>query len=497
MASTDTSRLANFQKHFEDMRALIHCKICLKPFYEPYTLSCGHTYCYSCLSSWCGGTHTTGKKKTCPDCRAIVETQPSPNFLLRDLVQMFLTHTELLPEDETIKEHKEGRAAEIAAVAADRAGPGLFKGVFQKKRRHIIGPLVDDEDGVDRCPICAWELEGPVCDRCGWSAEMDDDDVSLGSYNSDEDDRDISPIEELERRIIERPHPFGRPIVHDPFDHLGFHQDIDDPSEGEEENYISPGPNSDGDEDDENQSEDDDEMNSFISNDDDDDLPDEVDDDDQSVSTVHGNRPTRNSARTTRQYNTDGDSSSESEHDGRELSPPRQFFGIDLTGGSDDDDASSNDDSTIVSNPTVATTENGETGDEDRSEQHTEYDTDASVREISPPPSPPTVARPVRNTAKRRRVVIDDDEDDEEHDSSEESDDTAIRPPHNQMRATRFRTANINDSPPRPLRSELHPMGREAEVPRGRARRGRGWRPSEPGTIHMPRRARFGTTRVH
>ena len=33
-------------------------------------------------------------------------TQPSPNFLLRDLVQMFLTHTELLPEDETIEEHR-------------------------------------------------------------------------------------------------------------------------------------------------------------------------------------------------------------------------------------------------------------------------------------------------------------------------------------------------------------------------------------------------------
>lgn len=204
MASTDLAKLANFQSHFEDMRALIHCKICLKPFYEPFTLPCGHTYCYSCLSSWCTGSHNRGKSKTCPDCRATVTSQPCPNFLLRDLVQMFLTHTELLPEDETLEEHKVAKEAESQLVAADRAGRGLFKGLFHKNRFPLRGlggalhaaAIVDAEDGVVRCPVCAWELEDGECGQCGWNEDEDD-----GDFDSDEDDRDISPVDDFDGPI--------------------------------------------------------------------------------------------------------------------------------------------------------------------------------------------------------------------------------------------------------------------------------------------------------
>lgn len=32
---------------FDDFRNLATCKICIRLLYEPYILSCGHTYCYS------------------------------------------------------------------------------------------------------------------------------------------------------------------------------------------------------------------------------------------------------------------------------------------------------------------------------------------------------------------------------------------------------------------------------------------------------------------
>src|SRR6201999_2354595 len=104
--------LSIFQKYMEDMRNLSLCKICIKPFYEPFILPCGHTYCYSCLASWFGGGHGRKNRKSCPDCRAKVRAQPSPNYLLRDLVHMFIGRAELLPEDETVQEHQKAKEEE-------------------------------------------------------------------------------------------------------------------------------------------------------------------------------------------------------------------------------------------------------------------------------------------------------------------------------------------------------------------------------------------------
>lgn len=86
------------QGHVDDLRTLIQCGICIRPLYEPFTLACGHTFCYSvrsyiymrsrsyiltmlhqCLTSWFAGGRA---KRTCPDCRAPVKTQPAPAYLV-------------------------------------------------------------------------------------------------------------------------------------------------------------------------------------------------------------------------------------------------------------------------------------------------------------------------------------------------------------------------------------------------------------------------------
>ena len=77
--------LHTFQKHIEDMRSLVQCKICIKPLYEPFILSCGHCYCYSCLTSWFtggNGGHRRRQNMKCPDCRAAVVQEPSPNYVV-------------------------------------------------------------------------------------------------------------------------------------------------------------------------------------------------------------------------------------------------------------------------------------------------------------------------------------------------------------------------------------------------------------------------------
>ena len=99
---------------------------------------------------------------------------------------MFISRIELLPEDETTNEHDEAKRAEAQQIDADKApgGEGLFKGAFKNAylnpwQTSLPRAIRDDEDGVDRCPICTWELEEGACEHCGY-------------YDSDEDDSDES-----------------------------------------------------------------------------------------------------------------------------------------------------------------------------------------------------------------------------------------------------------------------------------------------------------------
>lgn len=70
--------LQSVDSSLDDLRALISCRVCVRPLYEPYTISCGHTFCYSCLSQW----FANSTKKTCPDCRTTVTQQPAPAYLV-------------------------------------------------------------------------------------------------------------------------------------------------------------------------------------------------------------------------------------------------------------------------------------------------------------------------------------------------------------------------------------------------------------------------------
>lgn len=70
--------LHSVDSSIDDLRALISCRVCVRPLYEPYTISCGHTFCYSCLSQW----FANSTKKTCPDCRTMVTQQPAPAYLV-------------------------------------------------------------------------------------------------------------------------------------------------------------------------------------------------------------------------------------------------------------------------------------------------------------------------------------------------------------------------------------------------------------------------------
>lgn len=139
------------------------------------------------LSSGCLACPSPGVSSEC-------KTMLSRNFVIdksfkvRDITQIFANRAELMPVGETTEEHRTWQEEEASLVEKDRAstGPrgGLFRGCFKRAHpgfRRIAPfnqPIRDDEDGVDRCPRCTWELEDGLCQSCGYPSGDDYDDLS-------------------------------------------------------------------------------------------------------------------------------------------------------------------------------------------------------------------------------------------------------------------------------------------------------------------------------
>ena len=121
------------------------------------------------------------------------------------MTQIFTKRPELMPVGETTQEHKRWQEDEAALVEKDRAatGPkgGLFRGCFRLTRQRQVPVIRDDEDGVDRCPRCTWELDEGMCTTCGYPAREDSagasDSDGHGPWIDDPYDMDVASMEEL------------------------------------------------------------------------------------------------------------------------------------------------------------------------------------------------------------------------------------------------------------------------------------------------------------
>lgn len=117
---------------------------------------------------------------------------------MRDITQIFISRAELLPAGESIEDHKRWQKEEADIVEKDKQNNshdgGLFAGRFGRSRHTYASAIRDVEDGVDRCPICAWELtdEGR-CTSCDFDFG---DGHSLSHSLSDSTSLSVSDISE-------------------------------------------------------------------------------------------------------------------------------------------------------------------------------------------------------------------------------------------------------------------------------------------------------------
>ncbi|KAI9650144.1 E3 ubiquitin ligase [Ciborinia camelliae] len=184
-AQSDAQLATKYKEDLIGMRRSLTCSICDQLLYEPWTLQCGHTYCYSCLCQW---FIPNKRKKTCPECRTAVKQIPAPAFIVKHMVEIFINRGQLMPHDETVEQHKVKNAEETQMVENDKNSPeGLFRGSFPLRHGELWR---DEADGVMRCPSCGHEHEGgPTCETCG--AEFDD----IYDFSDMSDDGELSDIE--------------------------------------------------------------------------------------------------------------------------------------------------------------------------------------------------------------------------------------------------------------------------------------------------------------
>ncbi|KAL8781803.1 MAG: hypothetical protein Q9203_000097 [Teloschistes exilis] len=117
------------------------------------------------------------------------------NAVVRDITQLFISTAALLPDGENTEDHRKFQREEAENVEKDKNGPqGLFKARF--KPAAYRPPIRDGPDGVDRCPMCTWELEAGMCNSCGYTtfhhhAHFADDE----SVNTDSDMYSMDSVE--------------------------------------------------------------------------------------------------------------------------------------------------------------------------------------------------------------------------------------------------------------------------------------------------------------
>lgn len=142
---------------------VLECAICNEIMRNPYTTSCGHSFCGPCLANW---FQTNPQRRTCPACRASIVNEPAPAHGLRHIsYALIAAYNDAHPDKSVDWSDEENRTG----------SENLFKGISWEQAYY------DEDDDVMRCPHCSFELWDGHCERCGR-----DYDVPSGDNYSDQ-----------------------------------------------------------------------------------------------------------------------------------------------------------------------------------------------------------------------------------------------------------------------------------------------------------------------
>ncbi|KAK9459506.1 uncharacterized protein V1516DRAFT_666044 [Lipomyces oligophaga] len=159
------------------------CTICVSLMFVPCITECGHCFCYECLWHW------LKRQTTCPTCRGVIQKVPLRSVQTGQTTSMILENIFLFaPQEDAAELAARQEQAESLFSQHRRGKESLFPCVFQSSSNIQIRDgfpsfYDDDEDGVRRCTLCHWEVEGDHCNRCFGSDSPDSDNV-WENYNA-------------------------------------------------------------------------------------------------------------------------------------------------------------------------------------------------------------------------------------------------------------------------------------------------------------------------
>lgn len=129
----------------------LQCSVCLECFTGPFTVECGHSFCYRCISDW------IPINKSCPSCRTKLLRRPTFSYSLSAQVDQSI---ERLPEPERTK-MKQRVKDEMDKIKRSEGKSELWGGYFKPLSLEGLGNIIiDKEDGV-RYGSCCFRAHHP------------------------------------------------------------------------------------------------------------------------------------------------------------------------------------------------------------------------------------------------------------------------------------------------------------------------------------------------
>jgi DNA-directed RNA polymerase subunit RPC12/RpoP len=182
---SENKSLHDHKALFASLLSSLVCQICLDLLHKPFALTpCGHISCYGCLINWFNADRQLDelegdnvfRKKTCPQCRAVVRGRPVEAWNVKDMVAAVVKSGLALDFPPPVEvDSNEAASGELAQPGLPLRDP--WTDVFPPLplRRGLSPPggspdafgMFDAEDQVYRCLDCMHEIWGRSCSRCG------------------------------------------------------------------------------------------------------------------------------------------------------------------------------------------------------------------------------------------------------------------------------------------------------------------------------------------
>jgi len=175
---SESKSLHDHKALFASLLSSLVCQICLDLLHKPFALTpCGHVSCYSCLINWFNADRQPDelegdnvfRKKTCPQCRAVVRGRPVEAWNVKDMVAAVVKSGLTLdfPPPAVVDSN------EAAEPPLRDPWANLFPSLPLRTGLSPTGGspdafgMFDAEDQVYRCLDCMHEIWGRSCSHCG------------------------------------------------------------------------------------------------------------------------------------------------------------------------------------------------------------------------------------------------------------------------------------------------------------------------------------------